>query len=521
MSVLRSSMKMAVATFCSRIMGLVREQLMAAYFGASGLTDAFLVAYRIPNLLRDLLAEGAFSSAFVPTFTEANHESAQKGRELLWELFVLLGSITGVISILIYAFAPELIALFAPSFVADPRKYQLTVQLTRIMCPFLFFISLAALFMGALNSLKIFFVPALAPTSYNLMSILAMVFLAGWMHEQGYEPVLALGWGALAGGFMQAAVQLPLLLRRGYGPVRPKEWGSQRAKKIMTLIGPGMVGFAATQINLLVNTVLATSAAVGATSWLNYAFRLFQLPVGILSVSIGNSNLVHFSDAWKKGDRQSALDSLGASYHLSFLVVLPAMALLYTLSDETVHLIFERGLFSRDSTIMTAQALRMYALGLPLYSIYKIWVPVFYAIDRQRTPVLVSIGSIGLNIFFCWYMTPRFGFEMLALGTTLSMLVNCTILSARLGQELDLGVRFFLGARTWKLVGAGLLMAVFCEVVSRQFDFFAGGLLLKFLRLAALGVSGTVVFAIALAILGERQALLAVSRKFTARFRKS
>jgi putative peptidoglycan lipid II flippase len=519
-SILKSSLVMAAATFCSRILGLVREQIMAAYFGASGLTDAFLVAYRIPNLLRDLLAEGAFSSAFVPTFTEANQESPDEGRRLLWELFFILGAITGVISVLIFAFAPEIIALFAPSFVADPHKFEITVTLTRIMCPFLFFISLAALFMGALNSLRVFFIPALAPAAYNVMSILAMLFLTGWLHSQGYEPVLSLGWGAMFGGFVQAAVQVPLLFRRGYAPRWPTMFGSKRAKKVMLLIGPGLIGFAATQINLLVNTILATSSAVGATSWLNYAFRLFQLPVGILSVSIGNSNLVHFSAAWKKGEREEALRSLSTSYYLSFLSVVPAMALLYTLSDEVVRLIFERGRFTAESTAMTAVALRMYVLGLPLYSLYKIWVPTFYALDRQRVAVWSSLLSVGLNIAFCSFMAPRYGFAMLALGTTLSMLLNCLILGVRLKQHLSLPVGFFVSPRLLKLLFAGVLLAVSVEKFSEFWTAAGTSALSQFVYLAVLGGAGTLVFTLALLAMGERDAALSLVRRIVNRGKK-
>lgn len=512
---------MAVATFCSRILGLVREQIMAAYFGASGLTDAFLVAYRIPNLLRDLLAEGAFSSAFVPTFTEANQESQSAGRQLLWELFFLLGSLTSVISVLIFAFAPELITIFAPSFVADPAKFQLTVDLTRIMCPFLFFISLAALFMGALNSLRVFFVPALAPASYNVMSILAMLFLAGWLDHRGYSPVLSLGWGAMLGGLMQALVQVPLLIKRGYAPVWPRAFGSRRAWKVIGLLGPGLLGFAAAQINLLVNTVLATSAAVGATSWLNYAFRLFQLPVGILSVSIGNSNLVHFSAAWKKGEKETALGSLSSSYYLSFLSVLPAMALLYTLSDETVRLIFERGRFTAESTEMTALALRMYVLGLPLYSLYKIWVPTFYAIDRQRVPVLSSLVSVLVNIAFCWWMTPRYGFAMLALGTTLSMLLNCSILAVMLKKDLKLSWSFFFTMRLAKLMMATILMAASIEILSDNWKMTDGNIISQFIYLCVLGSLSLAIFLLFLFISGEREAVGKLMSKWRHRFKKS
>src|SRR6476620_5703933 len=258
MSVLRSTLKMAVATFLSRILVLVREQVMAAYFGASGMTDAFLVAFRIPNLLRDLFAEGAFSSAFVPTFIEANQESHENARELMWALFWLLFFLTGTICLGIGIFAPELVRIFAPSFIAEPEKFHVCVVLTRIMAPFLTFVSLAALFMGALNALKIFFVPSLASAWFNVMSIVCQLGLSGVLIQMGHHPIYSLGIGATVGGFVQAIVQLPSLLRKGYRPMWPKQFWTARSKKIVKLIGPGLVVFAAAQVNLLVTTIIAT-----------------------------------------------------------------------------------------------------------------------------------------------------------------------------------------------------------------------------------------------------------------------
>lgn len=519
MSIIRSSIKMAIATFFSRILGLVREQVMAAYFGASGVTDAFLVAYRIPNLLRDLFAEGAFSSAFVPTFVEANQESQQKARELMWSLFWLLALVTGCITAGIMIFAPELIRVFAPAFTQDPEKFELCVNLTRIMAPFLTFVSLAALFIGALNSLKVFFIPALAPASYNVMSILAMLTLSGVLHRNGYHPIYSLGIGAMLGGFMQAAVQIPMILKKGFGPVWPQEFWTERARKILRLIGPGLIGFAATQVNLLITTILATGTIVGATSWLNYSFRLFQLPVGILSVSIGNSNLVHFSEAWKKKDVEGAKAQLQQSYYLSFLTVMPALVILYGLSDEIVNVIFERGRFDRESTLMTGEALRMYALGLPFYGLYKILVPTFYALDRQRIPVIASLISIGFNIAFCLFMTPIYGFKVLALGTTLSVLVNAMIQSWFLRKDLDLSWGFFFSRRIFKVLAAtlatGFVLQMFLKV-----EFFSQPFLTKCVTLTVqMSVVG-VLYASFLVLMGERSAVNALASKITKKFAK-
>lgn len=510
---------MAIATFFSRILGLIREQVMAAYFGASGVTDAFLVAYRIPNLLRDLFAEGAFSSAFVPTFMEANQESQEKSKELLWSLFWLLALITGIICLGIMIFAPELIKLFAPAFSQDPEKFELTVNLTRIMSPFLMFVSLAALFMGVLNSLKVFFIPALAPASYNVMSILCMLGLSGVLSANGYHPIYSLGIGALLGGFMQAVVQIPLIYKKGFKPIWPKIFWNGRSKKVFKSLGPGLFGFAATQINILITTILATGTVVGATSWLNYSFRLFQLPVGILSVSIGNSNLVHFSEAWKKGDEKGAKSALQSSYYLSFVTIMPALVVLYFLSDEIVNLIFERGRFDHLSTINTAEALRMYALGLPFYGLYKILVPTFYALDRQKVPVMASIFSIGFNILFCLLLTPVFGFKILALGTTLSVCLNSLILSSVLKSNLSLSLGFFFNPRIVKVLVASSFSALVVETLLKV-DFFNQPFLSKCIYLAAQISCVGVLFLSVLMLLGERAAVNALLSKVTSKFRR-
>lgn len=505
---------MAVATFLSRILGLVREQVMAAYFGASGITDAFLVAFRIPNLLRDLFAEGAFSSAFVPTFVEAKHESHEASRELLWTLFWLLTITTGIICLLIGIFAPELITVFAPTFLNDPEKFHITVVLTRIMAPFLTFVSIAALFMGALNSMKVFFLPSLAPAFFNVVSILVMLTMSGFLDSRGYPPVYSLGIGAMLGGLVQAAVQFPVLYKYGLRPKWPKTFWSPRAKKIVKLLGPGLIGFSAAQINLLINTILATGTVVGATSWLNYSFRLFQLPVGILSVSIGNSNLVHFSEAWKKGDQEGAKKLLHSSYYLSFLTVLPALSILYFFSEEIVNLIFERGKFDRHSTLMTAEALRMYALGLPFYSLNKIWVPTFYALNRQRIPVIASLMSIAFNVTFCVLLTPIYGFKVLALGTTLSMLVNSGFQSLVLKKDLNLKWDFFFSKRVIKVFVATAVSALIVNYFLKL-EFFTQPFLTKcFLVTAQISAVG-LLYGIILIALGERDAVNILLKKFT------
>jgi putative peptidoglycan lipid II flippase len=242
--------------------------------------------------------------------------------------------------------------------------------------------------------------------------------------------------------------------------------------------------------------------------------------VGILSVSIGNSNLVHFSGAWKKNDKEGAIQSLASSYYLSFLAVLPAMALLYTLSDEVVHVIFQRGRFTAFSTMMTAQALRMYVLGLPLYSLYKILVPTFYAIDRQRIPVVSSLVSIAVNIVFCVVLTPIYGFQVLALGTTVSMLVGCLIQCWYIQKYLALSRGFFVSASLLKLFVATALMAVICEFMSQWLPGFSDTVLHELVGLSVIGVVSCSAFLFSLYVMGEREAANALLNKVTSRFKK-
>ena len=508
---------MAVATFCSRILGLVREQFIAYYFGASGFTDAFLIAYRIPNLLRDLFAEGAFSSAFVPTFVDANLKSKEEARKLLWSLFILLLFVSGGITAMTIYFTPEIINVFAPTFIKDPEKYNLTVLLTRIMAPFLCFVSIAALFMGVLNSLKVFFLPSFAPVFFNIVMILSMIIFPSILIEKGMEPILSLAIGVIIGGFVQALVQFPLIIKKGYGPTLPSKIFSKQTKKVMILIGPGLIGFAASQINLVINTVLASSTLVGAVSWLSFSFRLFQLPVGILSVSIGNSNLVHFSQAWKDGKKDDAKALLGSSYFLSFFLVLPAMVALITCADEMVNIIFERGQFTAESTLMTAKALRFYAIGLPTYSIYKIFVPTFYAIDRQKIPVLCSIFGIIFNIVFCVTLTPVYGFEILALGTTFSMFLNTLLQSYFLKQDLLLELKFFINTRLIKILGSALLTSILVMYIKSHIDFNAGGFAVRCAYLALyLGTIATAYFSLCV-LFGERAMVRSVISRFSKR----
>ncbi len=507
-SLVFATLKMALATFSSRILGLVREQVMAATFGASGITDAFTVAYRVPNMLRDLFAEGAFSSAFVPVFTKARLDSEKASRILLWSMTVLLGVMTLVIAGAVIYWAPFVVKVMTDDqFIADKGRFAVTVQMVRIMAPFLTLVSLAALFMGALNSLKVFFVPALAPALFNIIMIASMIYLPPIVEARGVHPIIALAIGVIGGGLAQMLMQIPLLLKRGFGPTGEWELFGPYTKSILNRLGIGTVGVAATQINILITTILATGTQLGAVSWLTYAFRLFQFPVGILSVSIGGSNLVHFSEAWKAGDEEEAKRTLATSYLFSWLLILPAFVLIMGLAQETVHLIFERGAFSSQDTLQSAKALRQYMWGLPFYGLYKIFGPTFFSIDRPKIPVMISITAIGGNIIFCLMMVPKYGFSVLALGTSLSMMLNCLLQSIYLNKHLRLGAKFFINLRLMKfLIAAGLSWLSLSQLRPMLYD-FSDPLLLRCIQFGSCCLITFAVYVAVLLIFGEAKSL--------------
>ena len=514
--IFRSSLFMGIATLSSRLLGLVRELSLAAIFGASGLTDAFNIAYRIPNMLRDLFAEGSFSAAFVPIFakTKADPNSEQAPASLLWSSFILISLLTGVIVIGIEVFADQIVELMtSKEYVADQKKFQITVTLVRLMAPFLMFVSWAALFMGALNTFKVFFIPAFAPVTFNVAMITAIVFGSKWFASNGLDPILALGWGVLIGGVFQFMFQLPSLIKLKLGPAGPIELINPNTKKIIHRLGVGSIGIATNQINIIVNTILATGTVVGAVSWLSYAFRLFQFPVGILGVSVANSNLVHFSESWKSDQKEDAIEYFKTSVDFSLTLIMLATALLFSLSEQSVHLGFERGAFDVNDTLQTQKVLKFYALGLPFYGLYKLLAPTFFAIDLPKIPVKVSMGAVAVNIVFCLLLTPKFGFIILPLGTTLSMLITSTVLSLLLTKKFNLSV-FSIFGKTALRTSLSALATIFIlqylavQLFSQQDSFvFKSGI---FLVLCLIGMICYMTF---LFVLGERKFLKKILSK--------
>jgi putative peptidoglycan lipid II flippase len=433
----RSAGLVGLATMTSRILGLVRDQVLAFYFGAGDAMDAFLVAFRIPNLVRDLFAEGAMSSAFVPTITRA---LATDGRDRAWRLAnSVLNALlvaTGAMVIVAIVFAEPLVGAFAGDFREVPGKFELTVTLTRVMLPFLTLVAVAAALMGVLNALHHFFVPALSPAMFNVGSIACVLLLVPIAPALGVAPIMAVAAGTIVGGLGQVAAQLPPLLREGFRYRRVLDASDPGLRQMLLLMGPGTVGLAATQINVFVNTVLATGEGTGAVSWLNFAFRLMYLPIGLFGVSIATASTPAVSRLAADRDLASVRSTIAHAIGLMLLLNVPATLGLVVLAEPIVRVIFEHGSFSAADTQATAAALRFYAVGLVGYSVVRIVSPAFYALDRSRIPVAASIGSVVVNVVLNVALVRVMGYLGLALGTSVTALVNAAIQFWLLRREL-------------------------------------------------------------------------------------
>jgi putative peptidoglycan lipid II flippase len=438
----------------SRILGVVREQVLAYLFGAGNAMDAFNVAYRVPNLLRDLFAEGAMSAAFVPTFAR---ELTTRGKPSAFRLGVYVVSallvITGVVIALGMLFTEPLVQLFAGSYSEVPGKFELTVLLTRIMLPFLMFIALAAVFMGMLNALHHFFVPALSPAMFNVGSILCTVGLVGVMPRVGLPPIAAVAIGAVVGGLAQWVVQWPLLRREGFRYAPALDWRDERLRRVLLLMGPGTIGLAATQVNVFVNTLLATGEGTGAVSSLNFAFRLMYLPIGLFGVSIATATTPAISRLLAQGDTTQVKKTIADGLILMMILNVPATVGLIVLAEPIVRLMYERGRFLPSDTIAAAAALRFYAVGLLGYSVVRIASPAFYALGQSRTPVTISFVTVLANAALNFGLVRAMGYRGLALGTSIAALLNAGLLMLMLRRRLD-------GIEGGAITGALLRIAV-------------------------------------------------------------
>ena len=424
----RSAGLIGVATMASRVLGLVRESVLAAIFGAGMQMDAFNVAFRVPNLLRDLFAEGAMTAAFVPAFTRrltvAGREAAFRLGNLVLNALLV---VTLVLVLLGIAVAYPITSLIAPDFASVPGKLELTALLTRVMLPFLTMVAVAAGMMGMLNSLHRFFIPALSPAMFNVAAIACIVGLAPVMPSVGQPAVLAAG---------QVLLQWPVLRKEGFRYRPLFDFGDPELGHVLRLMVPATVGLAAVQINVFVNTYLATSQEQGAVSWLSYAFRLMYLPIGLFGVSIATAVLPDISRHAAVDDLPALRRTVSGAIRLMLVLNVPATVGLMVLARPIVALLLQRHAFGAADTAATAAALVFYAPGLLGYSTVKIASPAFYSLRDSRTPVIVSVAAVLGNLAVNLALVRVMGFRGLALGTSLAAMFNAGTLLWMLDRRL-------------------------------------------------------------------------------------
>ena len=454
----RSAGLVGVATLTSRLLGLIRDVVQSAYFGTGTAADAFGVATRLPTLLRDLFAEGAMSAAFVPTFTR---HLERQGRDSAFRLAaqVINGLlvITGVLVVLGILLAGPLVAYYAPGF--EDAKRDLTVLLTQINMPFLTLIALAAALMGMLNGLRRFFVPAMSPALLNVCFIACTAILTPLFTTMGIEPALALSIGMLTGGVAQILVQVPTLWRLGYRHQWVLDAKDPGVREVLLLMGPGTIGVAAAQVNLFVNTVLATGHD-GAVSALQYAFRMIYMPIGIIGVSIATAAVPQIARRAADLDYDGMRTTLSWGIRLMLMLSVPATVGLMVLSTPIIELIFERGQFTLDSTRRVAEALLFYAPGIVGYSVVKIASPCFYALPDARTPIRISLITITANLVLNLVLDAWMGFTGLALGTAIAANLNAGLLLVALSRRIGGVDGRRLGLSLAKIGLASLLMGL-------------------------------------------------------------
>jgi putative peptidoglycan lipid II flippase len=452
-----------LAVMCSRLLGLAREQIFAALFGGGAAMDAFTAAFRIPNLLRDLFAEGALSTAFVTTFSKT---IARGGDEAAWRLANKVATLTalvlGVLCITGMIFAEQLVGTLAPGF--DPQKAELTALLTRIMFPFILLVSLAALVMGMLNAHSVFGMPAMASSFFNIGSIIGGVSLGYWIDPHfGSRALIGLGVATLLGGALQLAVQLPSLARIGYRFQPDFQWRDAGVKAILLLMGPSVIAASTTQFNVLINSMFASTLGDGAIFWLSIAFRLMQLPLGLFGVALGTVTLPLLSRLVVAGQMTAFRSELARAMRLAFLLTIPSTIGLMMLAEPIMSVLYQHGKFTAYEAAQAAGALRFYAIGLAGYAALKVLVNAFYALDRRKTPMFVSFLAVALNLLLNWIFTYRLGWgpRGLAFSTGCIATVNFLILySLMRGQTHGLETRRMLSMFGRLSIAAAALAAV-------------------------------------------------------------
>ena len=492
-SVARSAGVVSIAVMFSRVLGLLREMIFARYFGAGFLYDAYVVAFRIPNVLRDLFAEGALSVAFVKVFTDYQINKSEKEAWRLASLVLnALAVVMSLICIVGIIFSRQFVNLVADGF--SPEKAALATTLTQIMFPFILLVALAAVAMGVLNTKGVFGIPASASTVFNIVSIVFGLGLAYWLSGGGWlnsgdknaipdSPsqwaIIGMAFGTLIGGAAQFLMQVPSLFKVGFRFAPILSFTDEGVRKVIALMTPAILGTSAVQINVLINTYFV-SGIEGAQGWLSYSFRLMQFPIGLFGVAVGTAAIPVLSRLASENKIKEFRDTLSSSMNLVFLMTLPSACGLIVLGEPIIRLIYERGKFDATATSMTAVALVGYSIGLTGYAAIKILSPAFYALNDAKTPMIIAIISIGVNFIGSYFLrqwlshygvsaeTPNgYGHVGVALATSLVALVNFFALALIMRKRVKrLNGRNIISSFV-KIAAASAVLSVVCYACYR------------------------------------------------------
>ncbi|MEO5357802.1 MAG: murein biosynthesis integral membrane protein MurJ [Nitrospirae bacterium YQR-1] len=454
----RSAFSMSAATLISRVLGFVRDMLVARVLGATDLSDSFFVAFRIPNLLRELFAEGSMSSGLIPVLTEIRtKEGDAEAALVVRKAFTFVIIFIGLFCALGTFFAPQIVTAIAPGFLQNTEKFKATVMLTRIMFPFLLCVSLAALVMGALNTKKVFFIPALASAWFNIAIIAAIVVLAAIK----ISPAVAVAIGVTLGGVVQLLWQLPAFFKCRYSLKPSFGFNHPGLKHMGKLILPATVGTAVSQVNIFISTILASFLPVGSITYLYYSMRLIQFPVGVFGVAVGMAALPALSEHAVKKDFTALAGDFAFSLKLLFAVTVPAMIGLIALSGPIVSVLFEHGQFGREAVKGTSTALICYSLGIWAMVGVRVLTSSFYSLQDTKTPVKSAAFSLSLNVLLSVILMGPFSYAGLALANAGASVFNFSMLFFLLKRRLSdvdfKGIAVSFG----KTLAASVIMGVF------------------------------------------------------------
>jgi putative peptidoglycan lipid II flippase len=446
---------MSLATLISRVLGYVKDMILARYFGATGISDTFFVAFRIPNLLRELFAEGSMSSAFIPVLTEyETKQGSHEAKRLVSITFTFILIFVGLFCIAGIIFAPQIVSVIAPGFLKDPGKFSQTVLLTRLMFPFLLFISLAALVMGALNVRRVFFVPALAPAMLNVTIIVFVLAFVPVMEQ----PILAVAMGVTFGGLAQLSFQLPSFLRKDYDLSLTSAFSHPGLRKMALLVVPATMGMAVAQVNIFVSTILASFLPQGSITYLYYSMRLIQFPIGIFGVAMGMAALPALSEHAVKGELGKLRDDFSFALRLLFFITVPAMMGLIALRGPIVNILFQRGIFDYAATKGTADALLFYSLGIWAVVGVRMVTATFYSLNDTKTPVKIAVAAMIINIAMSVVLMGPLKHSGLAFANAIASAVNFILLFYFLRNKLGrIDGRRILGSFARIAVASGIM----------------------------------------------------------------